>query len=200
MSYISRFILAISFLLPVVSQATILRTGYIHVKQGSIEEIKNEIIKHSELTKHELPTKITVHLWNTTEGVYVYFPNGTTTYNFINLISWLNYPPGKEHIGYSKGWVQVNEKRGTYFLLPDEENERGDTLIGTSNKSETIRIYLPEARISLASKKIPYEIPLLVLQESATPDLSFEIYIDINPDFGNPDFIITDKMDSSWGY
>jgi len=200
MSYILKFALAISFLLSVVAQATPLHTGYIHVKLGSIEEIKKEVIEHSKLTIHEKPMKITVHLWDTGEGVYVSFPNGTTTYNFINLISWLNYPPGKEHIGYSKGWFQTSTTKNTYFLFPDEENERGDTLIGVNNKSESIRIYLPAARISLASKKIQYEIPPTVLQELVIPDLSFEVYIDINPDFGNPSFVLTDQMDSNWGY
>ncbi len=70
-----------------------LHKGYIHVKLGTATQIKHEIIEHSKLARHEQPKTINVELWETSEGVYVFYPEGTTTYNFINSISWLNYPP-----------------------------------------------------------------------------------------------------------
>ncbi|NIB45120.1 hypothetical protein HBA55_36415 [Pseudomaricurvus alkylphenolicus] len=196
----TKFILALTILSASNAQSTPLHTGHILVKLGGIEEIKREVIDHSKITRHEKPVTINVHLWDTDDGIYVYFPDGTTTYSFINLISWLNYPPGKEHIGYSKGWLNVSSERNSYFLVPDVENQRGDTLLGADVESRAIRVYLPEARISPASKKVQYERPPALLKKLDAPDLAFEINIDIDPSFGNPGFFITDPMDSNWGY
>jgi hypothetical protein len=177
-----------------------LHSGYIYIKLGTSEEIKKEVIEHSSIARHVLPKTIAVHLWQEKDGVYLYYPEGTTTYNFVNSISWLNNPPDRENIGYAKGWVRSRKTNEEYFLYPDISNNYGNTLLGANAMTESVEIYLPEARICLTSKNVTYEPLPEKIKELGQPTLVFKIQVDISPSFGNPLFVLTDKKDTKWGY
>ncbi len=178
----------------------LLHEGYIRVKLGSLEAIKNEIIIFSALTRKEQTKTIEVNLWKSRNCVYVGFTKGVSTYDYFNLISWLDNPPDNKEVGYTEGWVKSNITGEEYYLYPEEENERGDTLLGASKKDLPIRVYLPEAAISTISQSVTYRFKPNELFSFGQPDLSFNIEIDVVPTFGNNELVVTHEKDTNWGY
>jgi hypothetical protein len=177
-----------------------LHEGYIRVELGGLEAIKKEILIFSTLTRKEQPKIIEVNLWKNKDVVYVSFNQGISTYDFVNLITWLDNPPDNEEVGCTEGWVKSGTTGEEYYLYPEEDNERGDTLLGASEKNLPIRVYLPEAAISPISRPVAYKYKPKPLFNLGNPDLSFNIEIDVVPTFGNNEFVLTHEKDSTWGY
>ena len=177
-----------------------LHEGYIRVDLGSLEAIKNEIIVYSTLSRKDNPRTIEVNLWKIKDVVYVGFAQGSSIYNFINLLNWLDNPPDNDKVGYTVGWAKSSTTGEEYYLYPEIENNRGDTLVGSSKKNISIRVYLPEAAISPVSISVVYQHRPNLLSTLGNPDLSFKIVIDYNSTFGNNEFVLTHEMDSTWGY
>ena len=180
------------------AESIYLHKAYIHVKHGSVEKVKNEIIEHSKIIRHEKPAYVSVSLWENDGEIYVYYPEGTTTYNFVNSISWLNRSPGKEHTGYAKGWTKSMGNGDSYYFYPDFSNDWGDTLLGIREGKEPVELYLPDARIAPTSKNVVFEPLPAVVKELGKPTCTFRIEVDVDQNFGNPLLEVTDKKDTNW--
>jgi len=177
-----------------------LHEGLIHVSAENMEEVKSKIIDHSEITLNEYPLAITVRLTENNSGIFIDFPNGIATYDFVNLISWLDNSSNSENKGRARGWITSSTTKKTYYLRPETENYRGDTLLGADDSGASVRIYLPEAAMSFTSKKTYHqqkpENPFIENKKINT----FEILIDANPEFGNNNLVTTHELDSKFGY
>jgi hypothetical protein len=177
-----------------------LHEGLIHVSAENIAKVKIKIIEHSEIALNKYPLAVNVRLTGNNTGIYIDFPNGITTYDFVNLISWLDNSSNSDNNGHAKGWITSSTTKKTYYLHPEIENHRGDTLLGADDSGASIRIYLPEAAMSFTTEKTYYqqkpENPFIENKKFST----FEIFIDANPEFGNNNLITTHELDSKFGY
>ena len=173
--------------------------GWIRVQHGNSDSIILAIKNHSGISKKESPQTIRIRVVESPDGFYaISFPDGIPIYDFINLVGWLNQPPDIDTVSSATGWVTPPFSKTRYYLIPETENDWGDTLIGTSSDGKNVQVYLPEATMCEISRKI---------RTSPEPDLSAlpaesgeitTIEVDVNSSFGNPEFEITHPEDTDW--
>lgn len=174
--------------------------GGIFIRNGSLEEIQNAVEEHANLFPPQKPAMFPVKVSQLSSGsAIIEFPGGVTAYGLVNLIGWLNSPPGKGAVSGAFGWIVSPVTDIRYVLTPESENPAGDTLTGLSSEGKYVRVYQPEARMSEMSSlaQIP-EFPMFE-EADVQQSIEFSITLDAVTNFGNPGFVITDSKDKQWG-
>ena len=133
-----------------------LAVGAIYIEHGSLDEIRSAIVEHSELIGEELPKETSIKVSELASGSFIVeFPNGVVPYDLVNLISWLNMPPGYKSISDATGWIKSPKTGIKYSLIPDSSNSYGDTLLGHDEKGRSVRVYLPENALCEITSPVP---------------------------------------------
>ncbi len=176
-----------------------LARGNIFVRNGSLAAVKKAIIEHSALIEEEAKVTVEVGLQKYQSGwVAISLPQGMVVYELINLIGWLNAPPGIDGVSDSIGVISPPNSKICYTLQLDRLNEWGDTLVGFSNSGKSVSVYLPDAGLCETTRE-----PGLILipnfeSDAVVEKCSFTVEVNANSDFGNPEFIITHPTDTNW--
>jgi hypothetical protein len=169
-------------------------TGWLLVKNGTLSEIKAAIIDYGGLARNIRPKEFNVELYSQYNGrTAVLFPDGFPTYDLTNFTSWLSAPPGHPNVFDAVSWLTPADARIKYYLRPELENKRGDSLIGVSYQGESVRVYLPDNGLSSITKKLKYRLePKIKLNGNSE---KFTITLDTSTSFGNQEFIINKASD-----
>ena len=172
--------------------------GMILVKHGSLEDIQAAIVDYDSIARELQPHSFKVELHPQENGVAVILPDGFPAYDLANMTGWLNAPPSQRNVYDAVSWI-VSPGDGTpYYLEPEEENVRGDTLVGASKAGQSIRVYQPECGISNVSHHFSYkEKPEIVLSQNP---IKFEMVLDADPSFGNTNFLVNSPDNHTWGW
>lgn len=172
--------------------------GWILVRNGSEADVKAAIVDYDALVRRKGRTyRVELHP-QSGGGVAVLLPDGFPAYDLANMTGWLNAPPEQESVHDAVSWITSPGDGVKYYLQPEIENARGDTLIGASVEGRSIRVYLPEAGISELSLRLSYQSePDIEISQSP---IKIQVTRSVNSDFGNPDFIINSAKDYGWGW
>lgn len=166
--------------------------GKIYISEGSKESIQEAIIEHTEIARKEVPREFDVKLSKLKTGGYLLeFPDGIVPYDLVNLIGWLDDPPGYSDISGSIGWLTSPSDGIRYTFETDRSNELRDTLIGVSSNNEFFSVYLPDASLRREPKVMNIKELPEILPEHVESSSSFSATFDVSPSFGNPAFIVT---------
>ncbi len=173
--------------------------GAILVQNGTVELVLKAIESHAGLDAKEVPKQFRITIANESNGgVLVRFPDGAPPYDIVNLISWLNNPPGIQGVSSAKGWITSPSTGLGYSLKPEISNGWGDTLVGASSDGRSVRVYLPEATMCEISQVIIADPAPASGPIGAKPQLTINVVMDVATDFGNHAFEITHQKDTEW--
>ena len=171
--------------------------GWILVENGSVADIKAAIGDYDGLVREERPGRFIVELHPQSSGaVAVVLPSGFPSYDLANMTGWLSAPPDQEEVYGAVSWITSPSDGVKYYLEPEIDNPRGDTLIGASALGQPVRVYLPETGMSEISLDHPYiEEPEI---EISPQPARIEVTLDTSVDFGNPLFVVNSPKDHDW--
>lgn len=161
---------------------------WILVKGSNPEAIRAAVIAHSEVARHELPARFRVSVYALGDDRHaVAFDSPIPPYDLTNLINWLDDAKMCAGSGGAVGWLMSPASGVRYFLAP-KPGKAGDTLLGIGTDGKRVEVFLPDCSVSFARHKLtPTPEPAVALTE-LTPAVVFEVSLDANPDFGNPEF------------
>lgn len=172
--------------------------GMILVRNGSLEDIQAAIVDYDSIARELQPHTFRVELHPQANGVAVILPDGFPAYDLANITGWLNAPPNQQNVYDAVSWIASPGDGTNYYLEPEEENIRGDTLVGASKAGQSIRIYQPECGISNVSHHFSYiEKPEIVVSQNP---VKFEVVLDADTSFGNPNFLVNSPNNHTWGW
>lgn len=161
----------------------------IFVENGNVDLIKQAILAHAGIVAPVQPRTFTATITRVSPGGFaITFDRKVPPYDFANLVGWLNEPPGIEQVSHCMGWYRSRSTDEKYCLLPDDLNVRGDTLVGVSENGLTISIYLPDLTIKETHHHIKFRE--FLGDRIAEMAVEFEIELDVDESFGNPDFLV----------
>ncbi len=176
-----------------------LGAGVIQVQKGSIDKISRAIKSHSELYRVDDPTSFSLTVAkNKTGGFVVRLPQGTPPYEICNLISWLDANPEIKGLSKAKGWFRSPETGIEYSLQADTNNPRGDTLVGAGSDGTSVQVYLPDLGVCSISQKQKASVPPPPSADIESTLVTVEMVIEVNPEFGNPQFVLTHPENTNW--
>jgi hypothetical protein len=119
-------------------------------------------------------------------------------YAFANLIAWLNEPPAIEHVSDAVGWYSSRSSGVRYFLRPDDINTAGDTLVGVPPSGSAVSVYLPELNVCELTSQVAYVSDTDLVPRDVAAVLVFDVVLDVDESFGNPNFELTHEIDTRW--
>jgi hypothetical protein len=163
--------------------------SWILVEGSSAGAIQKAVTEHAGLTKHVVPSTHRVLVYRLDgKGYGVLFEPPIPPYAFTNLIGWLDDPRMTPGAVRAVGWLIAPGDGTRYFLTSQRANAGGDTLVGVSDEGIGVSVFLPDCRVSHGSGRIsPTPEPTLPLQ-GVPPVALFEITVDSDRSFGNPEF------------
>jgi len=169
------------------------------VREGSPQSLAQAIVAYAELGRATVPQPCTVVIAHSISGFFALrFPEQVPAYSFVNLIGWLNSPPGIAEVSSAMGWYTSPATGIKYALYPDPANGWGDTLIGYNDQGRAVSVYLPDGSLCEISQHVKiYQEPILLpieLEEQGRVTVTFNA----DPSFGNFNFVVTHSKDHKW--
>jgi hypothetical protein len=154
---------------------------WILVESGGAEAIEEEIRSYFSLSEPDLPVTTAVSLTLLPDGrCAIRFEPALPPYAFTNLVNWLDRHG-------AVGWFTSRKSRARYLIRTDDENPRRDTALALSDRGKSFEIYLPETSVTPKAHPVT-SVREPLLPESAEPSRRFEVIVEADPSFGNPDF------------
>jgi hypothetical protein len=173
--------------------------AWIQVRDGHLPQIKKAVAEYAKLNPGSNPAPLEVTVYSHADGFFVLtFSGPVPTYPFVNLVGWLDDPPGVRGVSGAKGWYGAPGSQERYALCPDQSNPWKDTLLGYSTAGRKIEVYQPEGWICQSTKPVallpePSISPVRLNALARVPCL-----INHDSSFGNPTFQITHPPDTDW--
>jgi len=161
--------------------------SWILVEGSSPETIQQAVIEHSQVTSPVVPRRHAVRILQLDSGKYgVTFDPPAPPYALTNLIGWLDDPAMNRGARRAASWLVAPGDGTRFFLAPQRQNSGGDTLMGVGSDGRRVVVYLPDCSVTAANQHIAaIPEPELLL---ANPLITFDVTLDADPSFGNPDF------------
>jgi hypothetical protein len=161
-----------------------------HALQAAVKE-------HTSLTGCEQPVGHTVKVYRIDEDQLALIADPVITpYEALNLCVWLAGVGSDVQAAYAVAFLTSPESKLRYAFYPDLDNQQGDTLLGYDSDGNAVSAYAPEATLCTCSKTV------LNIQEPAFPTggevRSFEVQLDHDPSFGNPNLTVTHPPNQAW--
>ena len=166
---------------------------------GGISErqLQDAVQEHTSLFGCEQPVQHSFKVYRLDdEQLAVTADPAITPYEAMNLCVWLAGVGSEVNAAYAIAFITSMESDLRYAFYPDQENERGDTLLGYDSEGNAVSAYAPEATLCLRSSDV------LKPQEPPFPEgealLAFEVELDHDPSFGNLNLSVTHPPNQSW--
>jgi hypothetical protein len=164
------------------------KPSWILVEGSDAGTIQGAVVKHSEICAHERPQTHRVSIFELAGGRFgVTFAPPAPPYAFANLIGWLDGPQMCAGSRRAVGWLVAPGDGTRYFLTPERANAGGDTLLGIADGGERVSVFLPDCSVSRTTDRVGAE-PEPELPTRAAQVADFEVTLDGDPSFGNPQF------------
>ncbi len=163
-------------------------TSWILVEGSDANTIQHAVIEHSKIARPELPQTYRVSIHDIGDNRFaVMFDPPSPPYAFANLIGWLHDPRMCRGTKRAVGWL-VAPGNGTRYFLMSDGKVGGDTLVGISGAGRAISVFLPDCSATRTKTKVK-EVPEPELPEfDSKTSVNFEVTLDADTAFGNPDF------------
>lgn len=171
--------------------------GLVLVTNGSASDVRDAIIEYDGLVREEKPAVFRVELHPQSSGkVAVVLPDGLPAYDLANMTIWLSAPPDQLEVYEAVSWLAAPGNGLQYYLEPEYDNPSGDTLLGSNNLGQSIRVYVPETGVSEISAAHAYEEQPEI--EVSPQPVVIELTLDTGTSFGNPRFVVDSPRDHDW--
>lgn len=165
--------------------------GWIHVSNGTLPAIKSAIEQYADLQAAEYPGSFRAQLHPQSDGsVAVALPDGFPAYDLANMTGWLNSPPDHPDVYGAVAWITAPADGTNYYLEPETENPLGDTLVGASSAGHSVRVYLPDTKLTEdpTDRSYPKEHEI----ETSSNPTTIRVVLETSTAFGNPGFKLTE--------
>ena len=164
--------------------------SWILIEGSSPAAIQKAVVKHAGLARHIVPTSHRVLVFALDgERHGICFDPPIPPYEFTNLIGWLDDPRMTAGVVRAVGWLTSPGTGIRYYLASKRTNKGGDTLVGVSAEGDPVQVFLPDCALRPTRERVaPLPEPALSLTEMQLI-VEFEITVDSNRSFGNPDFV-----------
>lgn len=162
---------------------------WIFVRGGTPEGIQKAVVAHTGIAARKVSSvhRVTVHRF-VGDGHAVRFDPPLPPYAFANLIGWLDDPRRNAGAAGAVGWFTSPGTGVRYYLAPKRAGRGGDTLVGASEAGEGVEVFLPTCRLRRSRNDAPPP-PEPEPTAGSDPVAEFEIEVDADRSFGNPDFV-----------
>jgi hypothetical protein len=165
--------------------------SWILVAGSTAGAIQKAVIAHSDLTEPVLPSTHRVSVFALDADRYgVIFEPPVPPYAFTNLIGWLDDPRMTRGAARAVGWLRAPGDGTRYQLVPERVNAGGDTLVGVSIDGEGVSVFLPDCSVQRHSGQIATIPEPALPPKGVKPVAVFEITVDSDSSFGNPEFVV----------
>lgn len=165
--------------------------SWILVEGSDAETIQRASIEHAGLTVHELPQTHQVKVYGMSADRFaVMFDPPAPPYAFANLIGWLDDPQMCPGTRRAVGWLVAPGDGMRYFLTPHRANAGGDTLLGIAANGGSVSVFLPDCSVRRTTEEVEVIQEPVLPGENADPVLTFEVTLDGDTSFGNPQFVV----------
>jgi hypothetical protein len=162
---------------------------WILLRGGTPEAIRKAVTRHAGLFAHKVPSKHRVLVYRLDGDEHaVRFDPSLPPYAFANLINWLDDPRMSKGAG-AVGWFASPGTGVRYSLAPKRAGKGGDTLVGVSDAGDQIEVFLPSGRLRRTRHDAAPAVEPEVSFAELSPVAEFEIEVDADRSFGNPDFV-----------
>lgn len=162
--------------------------GLIVVQHGSAGEIEAALLDYDGLVTPLVPGSFAVEIHSQADGTTaVIAPAGLPSYDFANMTIWIDAPPNQPETGGAVAWISSPGDGEQYYLMPEHENEWGDTLVGTSRNGRQVRVAVPDTAMALAQHGVGFRHPPSIAR-SKSPTVVV-LTLDRDLEFGNPRFV-----------
>lgn len=164
---------------------------WILVRGGTPKAIQKAVVEHAGVCRHEVPSTHRAAVYAIDGGDHaVRFDPPLPPYAFVNLIGWLDDPKMNKKATGAVGWFASPKTGVRYCLAQKPGGTGGDTLVGVSEAGESVEVYLPSCKLRRSRSEVaPVPEPAVSFTE-LTPAAEFEIEVDADRSFGNPDFVM----------
>jgi hypothetical protein len=165
--------------------------SWLLVEGSDAATIQRAIIEHSGIAKHEQPQNHRVRVFELGAGRFaVTFDPPAPPYAFANLIGWLDDPRMCRGSRRAVGWLVAPGDGTRYFLAPERTNAGGDTLVGVAAGGGRVSVFLPDCSVSRSAARVEEVTEPELPDAKARPVISFEVTLDGDTSFGNPQFVV----------
>jgi hypothetical protein len=165
--------------------------SWILVEGSNPETIQKAVIAHAKICRPERPGLHRVKVFKQDGNRFgVMFDPPAPPYAFANLIGWLDDPKMNRGARRAIGWLVAPGDGTRFFLAQKPGGTGGDTLVGVASDGRSVSVFLPDCSVTLSKAKV-VAIPEPELPAAdAGPVVEFEVVLDSNTAFGNPQFVI----------
>lgn len=165
--------------------------SWIRVTGSSAAAIQQAILEYSQSAAHAAPTTVEAKILRLDSNHFaVVFEPSAPPYAFTNLINWLSDPNMTQGAEAAAGWLASPGSGRRYYLAPDEVHAGGDTLLGVDQEGRPVSVYLPDGAATYRAGPVPTEAEPALPTAGYEPDLVFEVALDADRSFGNPEFVV----------
>jgi hypothetical protein len=172
-----------------MNQATNL--SWILVEGSDAATIQRAIAEHANIAAHVQPQPHQVAVFALGAGRFaVSFTPPAPPYAFTNLIGWLDDPRMCRGSRRAVGWLVAPSGGTRYFLAPQRANAGGDTLVGVSDSGRQVSVFLPDCSVTRSTARVDVVTEPEFPSEDAELVLTFEVTLDGDTSFGNPQFAV----------
>jgi hypothetical protein len=166
-------------------------TSWILVEGSDARTIQKAVVAHSGLARHVQPQAHRVAVFGLGSGRFaVTFDPPAPPYHFANLIGWLDDPRMCRGSRRAVGWLVSPGDGKRYFLAPERPNSGGDTLVGVADGGGRVSVFLPDCSLRRSTARVEVVPEPELPAAGAEPDIAFEVTLDGDTSFGNPQFVV----------
>jgi hypothetical protein len=165
--------------------------SWILVEGSNPTAIQHAILDHSQLEIPVEPQCHRVYIIEIDSTQYaVRFDPALPPIAFTSLIGWLGDSEFTKGVRQASGWLTAQGSGIRYFLLPERSNSAGDTLLGVARDGSSISVYLPDCSVRQCTPRVTFRPEPALPTHDFAPAASFEITVDNDSSFGNPQFTV----------
>ena len=165
--------------------------SWILVEGSNADTIRRAVIEHSGITRPEESSRHSVKVFQLDASRFgVTFDPPAPPYAFTNLINWLDDPKMNRGARRAVGWLAAPGSGIRYFLTPQQLNTGGDTLVGVGSDGRHVSVFLPDCSVTPGAARVSTVAEPELLALSAEPVVTFEVTLDADISFGNPQFVV----------
>lgn len=176
---------------PVQVSMRLQNPSWILVTGSNAAAIQQAILDHAQIAAPKIPNTYQAKILRLdADHCAVVFEPSAPPYAFTNLIGWLSDPNMTKDAESACGWLVSPGSGRRYYLAPDEANASGDTLVGVDQDGGPVSVYLPDGAANYRAGPVPTEAEPTLPGANFEPELTFEVALEADRSFGNPDFVV----------
>ena len=165
--------------------------SWILIDGSNAATIKRSVVEHAGIAAHVQPQSHRVAVFELVADRFALtFDPPAPPYAFTNLMGWLDDPRMCRGVRRAVGWLVAPCDGTRYFLMPQRVNAGGETLVGVADDGGRVSVFLPDCSVRRAAARVEVAEEPELRGVNAEPVITFEVTLDGDTSFGNPQFVV----------